>query len=153
MRNFYTCLLLAFLSACSSTDTGRTSSRTRTYSPDEHDVRMAICVDRIRHETGETWFVDESSTFIEELRKKSGVASIRHISLSRYDQLKQRPVDRYTGVTGFQLRISNVEITADSAAASAHWYASPIGASWETVTLRKQNGQWIIGGRKLKAVS
>ncbi len=81
------------------------------------------------------------------------MASIRHISLSRYDQLKQRPVDRYTGQTGFDFRISNVAITGDTATASVTWYASPLGASWQTVTLRKETDQWVIVDWKLKAAS
>lgn len=145
--------MIAFMSACTSLDTSRTSSRNRTYNPDEHDVRMAICIDQIRPEPGETWFLDESSAFIEELKKKSGVGFIRHISLSRYDQLKDRPVDRYTGMTGFDFAILNVEISSDSATALVNSYSSSLGSTEKIVTLRKANGHWKIVERKLVGVS
>ncbi len=114
---------------------------------------MAICLSRIEHVKGEVWFVDESESFIEELRKRSGVAEIRHASLSRYDKGKRRPVDRHTGETGFKFSVSDVVISGNTAKASVSWYASPIGGEWHTVTLRTEGGQWLVSEWKLEAAA
>ena len=120
----------------------------RTYSVDEHDIRMVICLARVRHVEGEIWFVDESESFIEELKNKSGISEIRHVSVSRFNEPKQRPEDRHSGEAGLKFAISDVVITGDAASAWVSFYASPTGANWGTCVLRKKNGQWLIEGWK-----
>lgn len=105
---------------------------------------MAICVDRIRHEESEIWFVDESAEFIEELKKVSAISSIRPGHVSGYNKLMMRPVDRESGETGYNFAISDVKIEGDTAKASVSWYASPMGGEWSTVILKKQSGRWIV---------
>ncbi len=153
MTRLIAVLAMAVVAGCISPPAKNTMSRGNTYSANEYDVRMAICLTRIKHVDGEVWFVDESELFLEDLKKRSGVAEIRHASVSRYDEARKRPVDQYTGETGFDFSISDVLISGDRARASTSWYASPLGGEWWTVTLRKENGQWVVSEWKLEAAS
>jgi hypothetical protein len=155
IRRFCLCLWVVFLSACASTDSGITPVHSHIYDADEHDIRMAVYLERTKPVAVDKaiHFLDEDESFIEELKKASGVALIRPISLSRYDTRKRRIVDRRTGETGFRLGIPGVKITGDLAVVSVSYYASPLGASQWLVSLRKEDGRWVITEWKMMGVS
>ncbi len=108
-------------------------------------IRMAVYVEEIKQRPAEVWFVRESEGVIEELKKRSGVRTIRPGRRYRYDGDAKRAVDVLTGEAGLVLTIwGNLVGDGDLASARVSWNVLPDNGGMHHVRLWKKGNRWVV---------
>jgi hypothetical protein len=133
-------------------DTISASSAVPVFS-DETEIRFAVYAARVQPSGDDVIFLSESEDFIGELRRRSGNHRLRSARQAIFDERRESIVDLATGEVGMTMRVDIVSIEGGTATIRYSMYATPRGASLDTVRLRKVGARWLITDWRVDLVS